>query len=85
MGRPTITIDEAQTDDEHRLEQLEAVIARGLAAYRERNDLIARMVHAGTPKVAVARRINLVRERLGVEPVTADAVAKAAQRYKAPA
>lgn len=85
MGRPFIHIADAQTDDEHRLEQLEAVIARGLLAMTERNRLIARMVHDGTPAVAVQRRINRVRDRLGVETITRDAVAKAVERHKAPA
>lgn len=83
MPRHAIIPGPAETDDEHRLEQLEAVIARGIAAYTERNRLIARMVEQGTPKASLARRLNRVRERVGVPTLTPDAITATLRRVEA--
>jgi len=72
------------TDEEHRLEQLEAVIARGLLAYEERNRLIVRLVEQGEAKASVVRRLNRVRERLGVPTLTPDSVAATIRRVAKP-
>ena len=66
-----------------RLEQLEATIAKGLATYKERNELIVSLVEQGVRQADVARRINKVRAASGVATVTPDAVAATMRRvYK---
>ena len=75
---------EAQTDEEHRLEHLEGIIARGLSAYEQRNRLIVHMVENGYTKADIARRLNRVRERVGVEPLTAAAITATCKRVSLP-
>ena len=75
---------EASTDTEHELEHLEAIIARGLAAYDKRNKLIVHMVDMGYSKADIARRLNRVRERVGVEPLTPAAITATCKRISVP-
>jgi len=71
---------EAVTDDEHQLEYLEGIIAKGLAAYESRNRLIVHMVEGGYTKADIARRLNRVRERVGVEALTPAAITATCKR-----
>jgi len=83
MPQAPIIPGPAETDDQHRLEQLEAVIARGIAAYDERNRIIVRLVEGGEPKVSVMRRLNRVRERVGVPGLTLAAITQTLRRVEA--
>ena len=84
MPRQQIVPGPPETDEQHRLEQLEATIARGLLAYEERNALIVRLVEGGEAKASVCRRLNRVRERLGVPTLTPDSVAATIRRAGKP-
>lgn len=65
------------------LDKLEKVIAKGLAAYEQRNKLIVSLVENGVRQAEVTRRLNKVREKMGVPIITPDAVAATMRRvYK---
>jgi uncharacterized coiled-coil protein SlyX len=73
----------AETDDERRLEELEAKIARGLAAYAERNQLIYDMTMRGYRQADLVRRLNRIRALLGVSTLTPDSIAATIRRVRA--
>ena len=64
------------------LDHLEETIARGLAAYSRRNEIIAALVDSGERQADVCRRLNATRERIGVEPLTPDAIAATLTRVR---
>lgn len=82
MNKRPFIPGEAETDEEHRLEQLEATIARGLSAYAERNRLIYDLSQRGYRQADLARRLNRVRERLGVSTLTPDSIAATIRRVE---
>jgi hypothetical protein len=84
MPRKMLIPGPAATDEEHRLEQLEATIVRGLLAYEERNRLIVRMVEEGEPQARLVRRLNRVRERLGAATLSPDSIAATVRRVGKP-
>lgn len=64
------------------LDKLERVIAKGLLAYEERNELIVSLIQSGVKQAEVARRINRVRQHTGAPTITPDAVAATLRRIK---
>lgn len=62
------------------LDNLERVICKGLIAYDARNDLIKALVASGHKQADIARRINIVRKKLGAPQITPDAVAATIKR-----
>lgn len=64
------------------LARLETVISRGLAAYDERNRLIADLVEQGIKQAEVTRRLNAVRSKVGVATLGPCAVAAVMRRVE---
>lgn len=64
------------------LARLEGIISRGLAAYDERNHLIADLVEDGIRQAEITRRLNAVREKIGVDTLGPCAVAAVLRRVE---
>lgn len=62
------------------LDSLERTIVKGIQAYEARNALIVYLVDSGVKQAEVARRINSIREKMGAEPITPDAIAATMKR-----
>lgn len=79
---PRKTTPMNKTNDVDELQRLERLIARGIQAYDQRNALIVALVERGHTQADVARIINRVREKIGVPPITPDAIAATIKRVR---
>ena len=71
------------TDEQLReLARLETVISKGLAAYEERNHLIADLVADGMRQAEITRHLNAVRAKIGVDTLGPCAVAAVIRRVE---
>lgn len=63
-----------------RLEAIETVVAQGLVAFDERNEIIYRLVQTGWRQADITRRINAVRKAINAPEITPDAVGATVRR-----